>query len=612
MNIQIVTNQTHQTVIFAGEELCRYLQRMLCREGGTFTVRLDLDLREGNDSFRVEMNADDGSITGSNPRSVLLGVYDYLHHLGCRFLTPVADTQVVPEITRVRLPVRYEKTASFRHRGVCIEGANSAENVLDFIDWLPKVGYNSFFLQFRVPYTFLSRWYHHLENPLREPEAYTLADAEGHTALFERELQKRSLLLHKVGHGWTAEVLGSSAGGGWNAVEETVTAENLDMAALVDGKRDFFMGVPTNTNLCFSNPRTTDTFAARVVAYVRQNPHVDCLHVWLADGFNNICECEACQRTTIADQYVELLNEIDRRLTHEGLDTKIVFLLYQELLWPPIRARLRNPDRFALMFAPISRTFERSYDLTEVTGQIPPYVRNRISLPTSLGENLAFLKAWQAGYDGDGFDFDYPLGRAHYGDFGYLHIARIIGQDIKKLRKLGLDGYISCQELRACSPNMLPNYVMGGVLFDESMDVEQRIAEYFEAAYPGDPRLARDYLEQLSALGSCDYLNGKGPRQNPDMAQRMRTVTEICKKMEDTLTSAPDGPHWKSLRHHNGYVLRLARAMEALASGHRTGSLRLHRELREYICRTEPEFQQWLDVFRILDVTWNYTGFRDI
>ena len=59
---------------------------------------------------------------------------------------------------------------------------------------------------------------------------------------------------------------------------------------------------------------------------------MDYLHVWLADTHNNLCECEDCCKTTLSDQYVELLNEIDRRLTQEGLKTRIVFLLYQELL----------------------------------------------------------------------------------------------------------------------------------------------------------------------------------------------------------------------------------------------------------------------------------------
>ena len=612
MMIQIFERSPHQTVAFAGQELRRYLHRMLPHFEGECSVSLQVEEKADNDSFMIHMTPTGGSVTGSNPRSVLLGVYDYLHHLGCRFLTPMPDTEVIPEISPGKLAACYEKAASFRHRGVCIEGANSAENVLDFIAWLPKVGFNSFFLQFRVPCTFLSRWYHHMENPLRQPEAYTLDDAIRDTVRFEEALAKRSLLLHKVGHGWTAEVLGSDAMGGWNTIEGEVAPDKLAMTALVNGKRGFFQGVPTNTSLCFSDPRTTDTFADLVLAYVRQNPQVDHLHVWLADGCNNICECDGCRETTLADQYVALLNEIDRRLTSENLPTRIVFLLYQELLWPPIREKLRNPDRFLLMFAPISRTFERAYDLSEIRETIPEYVRNRITLPTGLGENLAFLRAWQRGYNGEGFVFDYPLGRAHYGDFGYLHIARIIGQDVKKLRQMGLQGYLSCQELRACSPNMLPNYVMGGVLFDESMDVEARIREYFEAAYPCSPTLARDCLEHLSAWSCCDYLNGKGSRVDPEIARKMAEITEFCAGMGGKLASAPDSPHWNALRRHIGYVRRLALAMGALASGKLEESLKLYQQMREFICRTEPDFQGWLDVYRTLDVTWNYTGFRDI
>lgn len=610
MEIVYQTRNVEKTLSFAGQELCRYLQQMLQGEEGVFSVSLMVEAQKGKDAFRVDVTQSGGKIVGNNPRSVLLGVYDYLHHLGCRFLTPVKETEVIPRITREQLSAQYEKQASFKHRGVCIEGANSVENVLDFIDWLPKVGYNSFFLQFQVPYVFLSRWYHHEKNPLRLPEEYTMEDAQKHMVLFEQEMAKRGLILHKVGHGWTGEVLGSATVGSWNPVEDAIASDKLAMAAQINGKRGFYMGIPANTNLCFSNPRAAAAFSDLVVSYAKENPTVDYLHIWLADEYNNVCECEACRKTTVSDQYVQLLNEIDARLTEAGLSTKLVFLLYQELLWPPVNERLRNPERFLLMFAPISRTFERSYDLDDVCEQIPEYVRNRISLPTSLAENLAFLKGWQKQFPGEGFVYDYPLGRAHYGDFGYLHISRVIGQDIKKLRQMGLDGYISCQELRASSPNMLPNYVMGKVLFDEAACVEDVIQEYFDAAYPEDPQLARNYLEQLSALSSCDYLNGKGARKNPDIALRMGSLAKICRRMEHILQTAADSPHWKALCRHNGYILRLAMAMQALASGDQEESSQLYAQMRHYICRTEPDFQSWLDVYRVLEVTQKYTGFH--
>lgn len=610
MKIQTDLRNIEQTVSFAAQELTAYLTRMLSSEEGVFSVSLEVRARtEDSDAYAVSMDLGGGLISGSNPRSVLLGVYDYLRHLGCRFLSPNKQTEVVPRIPREALPARYEKKASFRHRGVCIEGADSVENVLDFIDWLPKVGYNSFFLQFKVPYIFLSRWYHHDRNPLAEPEPFTMEDARHAMALFEEAILKRGLLLHKVGHGWTGEILGGGTVGSWNTTDRPLDPEKRPLAAEIGGKRDYFMGIPANTNLCLSNPLTVDAFARQVVSYARENPNVDYLHIWLADAYNNVCECAQCSASTISDQYVALLNEIDRRLTREHLDTRLVFLLYQELLWPPIKEKLHNPERFVLMFAPISRTFEASYDLSGEPGQIPPYVPNHITLPTSLRENLDFLRGWQDRFPGEGFVYDYPLGRAHYGDFGYLHIARIIHQDIGKLRQMGLDGYISCQELRASMPNMLPNYVMGYTLFDEHEDEEQLIREYFEAAYPGRPELARAYLEELSRLGSCDYLNGKGPRVNPDIAARMGEIVRLCREREAELNRCPSAPYWDVLRYHNSYIARLAAALEALASGDGEQSLLRYRQLRHFICRGETDFQPYLDVYRVLEVTQNYTGF---
>ena len=157
---------------------------------------------------------------------------------------------------------------------------------------------------------------------------------------------------------------------------------------------------------------------------------------------------------------------------------------------------------------------------------------------------------------------------------------------------------------------MLPNYVMGRVLMDESTDVEDVIREYFEAAYPGDTQVALEYLEELSELSSCDYLNGKGPRENPDIARRMGEIADLCCQMELVLQAVPNAPHWKALRRHNGYILRLSMAMAALASGKPEDSARRYEQMRQYICRTEPEFQSWLDVYRILEVTQKYTGFH--
>lgn len=612
MTVNLDIRSSQQPVLFAGDELKRYLEQMLPTGEGVLSVCLETREDPGrNDAFHVSVTQTEGRITGSNPRSVLLAVYDYLQALGCRFLGPGRAGEVIPSISPEDLPAEYGKQASFFHRGVCIEGADSAENILDFIDWLPKLGYNSFFLQFKVPYAFMARWYHHEENPTLAPEPFTMEDGAALARDFESAMVKRGLMLHKFGHGWTGEILDTQTVGSWDRAGHPITPEKEPYAAMIGGKRGFFHGVPANTNLCLSNCEAVQAFADHVVRYARENPNVDYLHIWLADEYNNVCECKDCAETTLSDQYVALLNEIDRQLTAESLDTKVVFLLYQELLWPPIRERLANPDRFVLMFAPISRTFASSYDISQQRTEVPAYVRNQITLPTSLGENLAFLRSWQAIFEGDGFVYDYPLGRAHYGDFGYLHIASVISQDIKKLHGLGLNGYISCQELRAGMPNTLPNYVMGRTLFDENVSVQEIIQEYFQAAYPQAPELALEYLGGLSARSVCDYINGKGPRVDPQMERRMEAVCQWCTDWESKLREHQQGTFWKILSYHNGYISRLASALAALSAGKQEEAGQRYQILKDYITRGEPEFQPYLDVYRILEVTKKYTGFSD-
>lgn len=226
-----------EALAFAANQLSGYLSRMLASETGALTVGLEVrpDPAPGRpDWFWVELGPEGGTVAGNSGRAALLGVYDCLRRLGCRFLAPVKGCETVPSLTRKELALRYEHRASFYHRGVCIEGADSRENVLDFIDWLPKAGYNSFFLQFKSPYIFYARWYEHRNNPLREAEPFTPADAQDWMEEAERELRRRGLLLHKVGHGWTGEVLGREARS-WDAASEELSADKRPLAAQVGG-----------------------------------------------------------------------------------------------------------------------------------------------------------------------------------------------------------------------------------------------------------------------------------------------------------------------------------------------------------------------------------------
>ena len=102
MRIEIARSSAGQEVLaFASRELEAYLTRMLPEEDLDLAVTLQAgDIADGRESFAVDMTERGGSITGSCPRAVLLGVYDYLRRLGCRFLGPGKQWETVPAVSR--------------------------------------------------------------------------------------------------------------------------------------------------------------------------------------------------------------------------------------------------------------------------------------------------------------------------------------------------------------------------------------------------------------------------------------------------------------------------------------------------------------------------------
>ena len=128
-----------------------------------------------DDAVYINVSGGAGIITGTNPRSVLIAVYRYLRALGCAFLRPGKDGDIIPACSPQTTPVYIAEAASYRHRAVCIEGAVSYEHVADMIDFLPKIAMNGYFVQFKKPYEFFERWYQHGTNPTMPAEPMTEA-----------------------------------------------------------------------------------------------------------------------------------------------------------------------------------------------------------------------------------------------------------------------------------------------------------------------------------------------------------------------------------------------------------------------------------------------------
>lgn len=626
MLVKVFDDVKNDTSTFALSELIYYFKNVFRLEVKEVNHKefsdLSLDIKEtkDNDTIDVKLKDGKGHVIGNSKSALLIGIYRLLEEFGVVYTRPGRENEYLPTLTQkdwLKKTVSIHETASYKHRGVCIEGADSYENIARFLDWLPKIKMNSFFIQFENPYSFLKRWYEHEFNPYHEKEAFTTTIAQEISDALDLELSKRGLSHHRVGHGWTGEVLGYSSKYGWES-GLTLPDEKKPLVAELDGKRELFDTAPILTSLCFSNPEVADKMCALIVEYAKNRKDVDYLHVWLSDARNNICECENCQKDIPADQYIRILNQLDESLTQAGLKIKICFLLYHELLFAPQKETLKNPSRFTMMFAPITRTFEMSYADVDYEHGIPSpkiYERNRIVLPNSLEENLSYLFSWQKVFKGDSFVYDYPLGRAHYGDLGYMKISKVIYKDIAYLDKLGLNGYISCQELRAGFPHNFPNFVMGQMLWNKTLSYEYLKSLYFKAFYGVNWHAAVTYLEKLSEYSSCDYFNAIGSRENADLSVKYKISSDLAFSFVSVLEKniSPllglQKEAWLQLSYHRRYIVQLAKSLHFLASGRQFEAQANWRDFLDYIRSHEKNFQQNLDVYRVIEVAKNYAGF---
>ncbi|MBR5968836.1 MAG: DUF4838 domain-containing protein [Lachnospiraceae bacterium] len=622
-----MTYGSQETLAFAQQELERCLSLLPLAAGTALpAVRLMTDetlVPEGNpedDVFRYAADGDEIRVRGGTPRAVLLGVYAYLRRIGFVFYRPdtgESEGTQIPALTEANALHCPETTvrARFRHRCVCIEGSESEENMLRYIDWLPKAGYNACFIQFLRPDVFLKRYYCAEQNPFRTPEMPTEEDFLRIDEELTKQLALRGLTEHRVGHGWTSRALGYD-GSGWYAAKEEPAEEIRPLIAELKGVRALRDGVPANTSLCYANPAAGERLIEEVVRYAQAHPYTRYLHFWLADEHDNICECEACRKTTPADQYVDILNRMAERMDAEGLETKIVFLIYHELLYAPLKARFQNTERFVMMFAPISRSFESSYPEEPGGVTLPPFVRNQLTLPKTPAENLKYLQLWQEVFDGEVFDYDYHLGRAHYGEFGYVKIAKILFDDLRMLKRYGMNGYISCQELRVFLPNSFPVYVMGLALLEEDRSFEELKTQYFAAAYGDRAKEAAAYFERMSAHSDTDYFNAKGARTQPEKAEHFAAIAGIAEEMLPVFAQwEMESPahirrNMELLTYHATYSIPFAKALEHLCRGEETEASKYFAAFRDIICKNEDAYQPYLDVYRVLKVSQQFTGLR--
>lgn len=615
--------KAHPTVIFAQDELRRYWLQMDPASKVDIEIlpmpeAMRKKLLQGKneelcDAFAADIRVGKGVLYAISPRSALLGVYQLLRHAGCRFVRPGKDGEFIPCRSLANFKYRRQLCSRYFHRGITIEGAVSVQNVLDIVDWAPKVGYNAYFIQFMDGYQFFDRWYSHEGNPILGAEGLTREECKKYQQLIIQQIKKRSMMLHGVGHGWTSAAVGIDAGGWYEVGNDSISDEQRSMLAEIDGERKFYTGKPLNTQLCYSNTDATDSMIREIVAYAQANPQVDYLHIWLADDFNNFCECDACRKHMPADLYVRMLNSLDEELSKRNLNTKIVFIAYYELLWPPVKERIHNEPRFTLMFAPMFRSYTQSYKESELPASLPEYDRNHVTYPRDNGLHLSFLQEWKKVFSGDCFSFEYHLMWDQYRDVGQYELARILFEDISVLDQHGLNGIMSCQLNRCAFPTAFPNYMMGHALLDENTTFEQIENEYLSGAFGEYADTVGNYLKEIGKCFSFRYLADQ-IAVSDEIIANLKKVPACTKGLLDQIVVADDADlsvqeSWHILRNYALIYERVADLMVWKLEQKELDFDTLYRMWRELITdvwKKEPELQHAVDTFYFDFITKEY------
>ena len=464
-----------------------------------------------DDGVSISVANRQGYITGTNKRSVLMAVYRFFKEIGAAYVRPGRDGERVPLVSSEDISVSVLDTPVSRYRGFCIEGSAGYEHIVDLIDFAPKLGMNIIFTQLWRPSFALNRWYGNQKNPSYVPAELSIEAQDMLVAEYDRQIVKRGLNHHKMGHGWIPSILGEKTGI-WHGISapDLLKEEHRHLVAEINGERKLHNDSAVDTSFCYGNPEARALIVKEIVKYAKENPETDTLHVWLADQPENQCECPLCRDTRPSDLYVDMLNELDEALTEEGLTTKVIFLSYLELLWSPRRARIKNPERFALIFAPIRRPYERPFS-AQKEGDTVPFVRNKWTNPCDSFSVLRYFDEWKSQFPGDCMLFDYHLMWDFYNDLTGIETGKMFGLDMAEQKGLGFTGMISCQGVRISAIGALPMRLMANALWSGVSDGEGETAEFFRDTYGDGAEACRAILDEVRAALPPNMLRGKLP-----------------------------------------------------------------------------------------------------
>ncbi len=603
-----------KVIDFAKEELTKYLSKLGVKAEialGLFPdYNIEMELRNPkfDDAIVISVKDKKGYIAGSNERSVLIGVYRLLEEWGMGWVRPGCDN--FPDFCDAH-DVEISEPAYMRYRGIMMEGACSYENVLDMMDYIPKVGLNTFLMQYECGHVFYRKWYEHADNKYMESDARSDEEIELRTKDIIAELKKRGIILHRYGHGWTCRAYGVDDKVDWSKRDESELPEDYRNAlAMLGGKRRMNRNSPVLSQLCYSKPEVRKKVVDELVRQAKLDPDCDVIEFWMADGYANSCECEDCRKGHYTDHYLTVVNEACEELRKVAPDKRIVFNSYNDNLYPPEYTRIKYPEMTIQEFAPITREYHDPLPSKFNDTTLPEYKTNVPELPLTADRNLAYLYHWKQIYKGDTFLVDYPLMWEHMLDAGGECMAKLLHDDIRSYEALSINGLLSCQVQRNAMPTAICMTVMAKTLWDKNADFD-KIRRRLYADTFGKKHVERmcEYFSFLSKTFDIGIMKDNVEWNKTEVLANFEKSIELMAKMKEyakahkNCENSCHSDSWEYLIHHAEIYTLLAKGIILRITKNEEEYEKYRDAAVDYAWKNEEAIQPVLDVFTFKFVT---------
>ena len=310
------------------------------------------------DSFSLKSEGGKLYIRGSNCRSVLYGIFEYLRHFGFDFLYPGKEGEIIPEDPAFTTDgFNITESADRQFRGIA--AAPDVENLqegYDLIRFMVQNKYNIFFMEgFDVErpgdnYSIVDGVppLQHVEYLLKDKSWEERREIALKRKTMVEYARKYGLLIERGGHGWNYGVPEHYA------ANHGLTPEQGRKELQAKGKvnEQALVAVSTWFQICLCREEVRNIYVEHIITYLKEHHHeMDIAAIWLGDGYDNKCQCPECLKVPFSNWYLDIFRKVALWAQRELPELKLECIMYFETLEKPASNFLEGLDNVILNLA---------------------------------------------------------------------------------------------------------------------------------------------------------------------------------------------------------------------------------------------------------------------